>query len=537
MNNKRILNNKVFLYLTEFFAGMSVMAVELGAQRLLAPYFSSSQIVWTIVIGSIMIAMALGNIYGGKKADKDPNPDKLYIRIIIASCWLALIPVLGKYVIAGISALLIFMVSSGYLIIAATTSCIILFIFPLFLLGTTTPSLVKYATKSLDESGKTVGWLGAFNTVGSIIGTFLPTFVTIPTIGTNLTFLIFAAILFVLALVYFISCKVFKASSVVAIILLATGFAFGSNTNYAFWEDDTVYEGESVYNYLRVTEDNNTIDLSTNVLFGVQSTYYKDDRIYQGDYYNYCLSALLASDIYNRDETNILILGMGSGTFATQTYKYFDNVNITGVEIDKRIIDLSYKYFHLSKDCTVYNYDGRAFLNIDDHKYDVIMLDAYQDITIPFQMSTTEFFTLVKEHLTDKGVMVVNLNMRSDEAKNINYYLCDTIGKSFKYIYSVDVPSSTNRVLLASSRSDMINDLGENTKLINNDNFKNFINNYVWSKLKIYEAGDLILTDDKAPVELLGINVIDTLINEEVSYYKNIYKEKGIKGLLEYLSN
>lgn len=42
MENKGrgVLKNKLFLYLTEFFAGMSVMAVELGASRLLAPYFS-----------------------------------------------------------------------------------------------------------------------------------------------------------------------------------------------------------------------------------------------------------------------------------------------------------------------------------------------------------------------------------------------------------------------------------------------------------------------------------------------------------------
>ena len=73
LEKKKILENKLFLYLTEFFAGMSVMAVELGASRLLAPYFSSSQIVWTIIIGTIMIAMALGNIYGGRKADKDPG--------------------------------------------------------------------------------------------------------------------------------------------------------------------------------------------------------------------------------------------------------------------------------------------------------------------------------------------------------------------------------------------------------------------------------------------------------------------------------
>ena len=61
-----ILKNKYYLYLTEFFAGMAVMAVELGASRLLAPYFSSSQIVWTIIIGTIMIAMALGNVAGGR---------------------------------------------------------------------------------------------------------------------------------------------------------------------------------------------------------------------------------------------------------------------------------------------------------------------------------------------------------------------------------------------------------------------------------------------------------------------------------------
>ena len=43
--NRGILKNKLFLYLTEFFSGMSVMAVELGARRMLAPYFSSPQIV------------------------------------------------------------------------------------------------------------------------------------------------------------------------------------------------------------------------------------------------------------------------------------------------------------------------------------------------------------------------------------------------------------------------------------------------------------------------------------------------------------
>ena len=105
MNNK-LINTKWFLYLTEFFAGMSVMAVELGASRLMAPYFSSSQIVWTVIIGVIMIAMAVGNVWGGSMADKSKSPDRLYRRVIIAAIWIALIPFVGRWMIAGISFLL-----------------------------------------------------------------------------------------------------------------------------------------------------------------------------------------------------------------------------------------------------------------------------------------------------------------------------------------------------------------------------------------------------------------------------------------------
>ena len=113
----RLLDSHLYLYLTEFFAGMALMAVEIGAQRLISPYFSSSQIVWTIIIGTIMIAMALGNVYGGRTADRDPHPDRLYNRILLASLWLALIPAVGKYLIIGISGLLILAIDTHFLVL------------------------------------------------------------------------------------------------------------------------------------------------------------------------------------------------------------------------------------------------------------------------------------------------------------------------------------------------------------------------------------------------------------------------------------
>lgn len=532
-NHSGILKNKLFLYLTEFFAGMSVMAVELGASRLLAPYFSSSQIVWTIVIGTIMIAMALGNIYGGKSADKSPNPDKLYSRILIAAIWIALIPVVGKYIILGISALLIFTVSNNFLIIAAFAACMVIFVFPLFLLGTVTPSLVKYSVDSLDDSGQTVGTLGAFNTVGSIIGTFVPTFVTIPAVGTSITFLIFSGILIILSVIYFICQHTGKKKIVASVLIFILCCGLGYSDSFAFWQKDLTYEGESIYNYLQVSETDRQVVLSTNVLFGVQSLYMKEGGL-TGMYYDYAMAAPLMVPDKPVEDMNVLILGMGTGTYATQCRKYFGDMNIEGVEIDEKITELSREYFSLPEDVKVTTYDGRAFLQAVETTYDVIMVDAYQDITIPFQMSSVEFFTMVKDHLKDGGVMVVNMNMHGNKEGDINQYLADTIANVFDNVYSVDVAGSTNRELFASQHSDMIEVLSDHVENLSDAGLQNMMRRVADNSVA-YAAGDYLMTDDKAPVELLGMQVIDQLIQEEVAYYKDIYEEQGISGLLEHL--
>lgn len=510
---------------------MSVMAVELGASRLLAPYFSSSQIVWTIIIGTIMIAMALGNLYGGRSADRDPNPDRLYRRILIAAVWIAAIPFLGRYVIIGVSGLLVLAVNTGFLIWAGLASCLVVFVFPLFLLGTTTPSLARYTVESLDDSGKTVGRLNAFNTVGSIIGTFVPTFVTIPAAGTAATFLIFSGVLLALGLIYFFSANRKPVLCAVTVVLYLISAVFGSMFHsFAFWEKNLMYEGESVYNYLQVKDEGENIALSTNVMFGVQSVMQKSGGL-TGRYYDYALAApvLAEKDAGGR----ILVLGMGTGTFASQCREYFSPTEITGVEIDEKITGLARSYFRLPEDIPVFTYDGRAYLAAPGavtEPCDVIMVDAYQDITIPFQMSSVEFFTMVRQHLTPSGVMVVNMNMHSDKAGNITEWLSDTISAVFPYVYTVDVPGTTNRELFAATR-DVFSDFPEKAAAISRPDLRALMQRAA-GQLSPYESGGRVLTDDRAPVELLGMDVIDGLIQRELSYYQEILRTGGIRGLI-----
>ena len=515
----KILKNRLYLYATEFFAGMSVMAVELGASRLLAPYFSSSQIVWTIIIGTIMIALALGNVFGGRWADSDANPARLYRRIIFAAIWIALIPVLGKFIIVAVAGILIVAVDVNLLIWAAFFSCMAIFVLPLFLLGTVTPSLVKYATDSLEHNGRIVGNLNAFNTVGSIIGTFLPTFVTIPAVGTAVTFLIFSGILFAIGLAYFVSAggQKFLCGVAAGIFLLAS--VLGSGNSFAFWREDLKYEGESIYNYLQVTENARATVLSTNVLIGVQSIRVKSGEL-TGMYYDYALAAPVMTG-----GGNILVLGMGTGTFAQACQKYFPASRITGVEIDEKITALAHEYFELSEEIPVATYDGRAFLAADGKFYDVIMVDAYQDITIPFQMSSVEFFALVRSHLKAGGVMVVNMNMRGE----INNYLVDTIGEIFPAVRTVD--AGGNREVFAASDEAVFENFAAAADNLRDRNLAELMKKIArgW---QIPERGGNILTDDKAPVELLGMRALDAIIQREL---KNLDTDAAFKFFKTFL--
>ena len=529
--NVSILHNKYFLYATEFFSGMSVMAVELGASRLLAPYFSSSQIVWTVIIGMIMIAMALGNVWGGRMADKNPNPSKLYGRLLVSAIWIALIPFVGKYVIAGVSFGVAIFIETNFLVWASMASCLVLFVFPLMLLGTVTPSLVKYTVSDLEKNGRIVGELEALNTIGSIIGTFIPTFVTIPTVGTAATFLIFAGILALLAILYFISAKKKRVVSAAAMILILLLGSQTGKVSFAFTSDGILYEGESIYNYLQVQENENSILLSTNVLVGVQSIMMKEQKL-TGMYYDYALAAPFMAGIPDKGEGRLLILGLGTGTYAVLCEEYFDGMEIEGVEIDSKIVDLSREYFNLPETVEVSINDGRAYLS-NAGTYDVIMVDAYQDITIPFQMSTVEFFTQVKEHLTEDGVMVVNMNMRTDTDGGMNDYLRDTIASVFSEVYTVVVRSGTNMELFASDNPDMLAVFEEQLAEYDRDPELVAMMERVRDGLAASEPGRYILTDDKAPVELLGMRAIDELISEELTYYKDLIRAGDFEGLID----
>ncbi len=535
---KHNMENKLLLYATSFFCGMSVMAVELSISRLLAPTFGTSQIIWTVIIGLIMISLSIGNIFGGRSADKNNGLGRLYMIIWGAALWIAVIPFIGKYVIIAITGLLALFFPNDLLVTGTAISCLVLFSVPLIGLGMVSPYLVKLGVTDLENAGKTTGKIYAMNTIGSIIGTFLPTFVTIPFIGTHKTFLLFSLILNLICLSYFLIKKVKVIRIMVSSGLMLVLIFLPISNSYAFWKD-CIVEDESVYNYLQVSEDEDAVYLSTNVAFGVQSVYRKDNKL-SGLYYDYALMApQFIKDFNPNGKLDMLILGNGTGTYAKQSKIYYKNVKTDAVEIDSKIVELSKKYFGVTDDeATIYETDGRTFLSDKNCRtYDVIMVDAYHDITIPFHMSTKEFFSEVSGHLKPGGIIILNINMKSKGDNPINQYLSQTVKSVMKKVFTCDIKTSTNLLLFASNDKDMLSNFEKNTGILDEENPLYRVSLYVRENLKEVSDSELIFTDDLAPVEVLGQSLLNDIVKDELGSFKKMinFEEKGIQGIFDLL--
>ena len=88
-----------FLLWTTFISGMSLMALEVNASRILAPYFGSSLFVWSSIIGIVLLALSLGYYYGGKLADKKPQPEVLYGILWAVGIWLTALPWISTFLL------------------------------------------------------------------------------------------------------------------------------------------------------------------------------------------------------------------------------------------------------------------------------------------------------------------------------------------------------------------------------------------------------------------------------------------------------
>ena len=504
---------KNYLYLTVFFTGMTSLAVELSASRLLGNVYGSSNLVWACIIGLILIYLTLGYWLGGKLADKHPEPKVFYRLLMWASLTVGLVPMIARPILRA--AANAFDQLQVPMLVGAFITVLALFIVPVTLIGMASPFALKLALHDTENAGKESGRLSAISTLGSFIGTFLPVMVLVPLIGTFRTFLFFGSVLMLVATIGFFVYVDFRswlrqAWMPIVLILL---WVFGTR-GVDKASENMIFETESAYNYIQVLEYGDTRYLRLNEGQGFHSVYSENELYYGGPW-----SQVLVAPFFNASPTSLdsvqsmAIVGLAAGTTARQaTAVYGEDLQIDGFEIDPKIVEVGQEYFGMTEpNLNVIVEDGRWGLEYSENTYDVISVDAYRPPYIPWHMTTLEFFEIVHNHLTDQGVMVINIG-RSPLDRTLVNDLATTIRQIFPTVFTMDVPNSFNTILFATRQPGSWDNLWENYANISSaeDVDPLLLEAMATTLMSAQPEPEMtrVYTDDKAPIEWVTNKIV-----------------------------
>ncbi len=421
------------------------MALEMTAARMIGNVFSSVNVVWACVIGSILIYLSVGNWLGDVAFQKSSSLRTFSTLILLAGAFTCLIPVISRPALqAGARAM------DGLIlnwIVLMFFFVIFILAIPVILLGMITPFAIRMSATANPTVETASGKFLAISTAGSFLGTMLPVFILIPKIGSNRTFFLLGALLIIIAFIGF-GRMIFSDRLFLVIIIPITGiFAFPASVKM---NPAQSFEIESAYNYIEVIEQSGFTYLRLNEGQGIQSIYNPTRDNYYGPW-----EQILTAPFFQQPSDNhptidrAAILGLAGGTSAKQLLKVFPNAVIDGFEIDPEVVKVAKKYFALpDQNLNVFVEDGRLGLQKSQGDYDIVMVDAFQGASLAINMTTLEFFKIASKKLSDHGVLLMNIGHTSPNEPLLKT-LSRTAGQVFKYLFTVKVPNSYNTILFA----------------------------------------------------------------------------------------
>ncbi|MBQ9419124.1 MAG: fused MFS/spermidine synthase [Synergistaceae bacterium] len=402
---------KFRLQLVSFFSGAATMILELAGSRMIAPFFGTSLIVWTALIGIIMTSLCLGNWLGGSVADKNPTGKLLGRILMFAAIIIAITAFMSNYVLTTLQSL------SLNLYMSSVFSAFIIFAPSSVLLGMVSPFVARLAMQDVDSSGAVVGKLSALNSAGSILGTFMGGFVLISLFPSGVILMFVASVVALLSVLVYTGA--WRKIISVVIFLSLFGGAYAAKT-YGLPFSPVGTQIDTQYNHLSIVE---SIDRRNGRRVRILIT---DPDAAQSLMYTDHPSELVSEytkfyDLafhYKPDTKKILMLGGGGYCVPRHLLSQSRDISVDVVELDPGVTQAARDYFDLKDDprLTIFHEDARTFLNrnaFDENetgKYDAIFMDTFTSATvIPFQLTTVETAERLRRLLKPDGVLIVNI--------------------------------------------------------------------------------------------------------------------------------
>ncbi len=480
-----------------FVANFCILVLEIVAGRLMAPRVGVSLYTWTSAIGVILAGISLGNYIGGKLADRHAGRQRLAGQFILSA--FASASVIGMVNLVG---------APGFdipVILGVLAAYTIVFLLPSTVLGTISPMVVKLTLTDLDQTGNVVGKINAAGASGSILGAFATGFVFISWFGTR-------------AIVWSVSCTLLvigllilaRADSGNRRAALVSGLLFGALTIglYAAGLLSNPCLRETNYYCIKVEERSENVRAlildrlvhSVNNLEDVTELYYDYEQIYAG---------VMAGLFEAESRPRVLTLGGGGYNFPRYLEVIFPGSRLDVVEIDPGVTETAHSELGLAEDTTIttFNDDARRFMFYlpEGMQYDVILGDVFNDLSVPYHLTTLEFDRQIADRLAPGGIYMLNLI----DGQELGFLraLVHTLRQVFPYVYVSPTEAGlgererqTYVILAAREPLD---------SLLNSDALAG---RFVTPEA-LQEAMDarppVLLTDDHAPVDNLLLPVVE----------------------------
>lgn len=394
-------------------SGFASLGYQVVWTRLLVIFSINAVFSFSVMLATFLIGLALGGALMSRYIDRTRDPLKVFgfLELAIGVC-----SVLVLYIFAKLPTLIErFTLADTYggAIRAEWFAAGVTMLVPTLLIGATFPAAARAYGGEGDDVGNRIGRLYAFNTLGAMAGSLLAGFALIPLLGLQWAALSLAALNLAVGAAALLAGErrarstwaalggALAVAGIAAALLppgIYLGFREGATDQLKFYRegiDATVAVFEVENPPLKVSFVNGRNEVPTDV---------QSMRAF------YVLGHL--PPLLRPDARNALMISFGNG-IASGAMSRHPLEHIQAVELVVEQLQAARLFTAENRDVLnnprvgVTVEDGRNYLLRSGERYDIITADATHPINASsWALFTSEFYTLVSQHLNEKGVFV-----------------------------------------------------------------------------------------------------------------------------------
>jgi spermidine synthase len=432
-----------------FVTGAAILALQLVASRIMAPFFGVSLYIWTGILSITLLCLAFGYYVGGiysRSTSKETLHTVFYF-----------IPALSS--LALLTSALVYPITLGWLarisLIGGTfVASIILLAAPLVAMSALNPILVAIERSASEKQGDAgAGWVFFVSTIGSVCGVIVAAFCLIPYFSNQDSVLMIATTLGVLTLGGVtvhrnlprrlrVTAAVLAGLGVMGSAMIAGSHIAKNPSQIGDVPNSTsvtvVAAYPSAFGSLKVVdvppEDLGAPPAQTEGERRVRLLI--NDGIVQDGILADGRSALLFSHLLETVAINlvpeprrVLVLGLGAGLIPGYFAQRGAQVDVVEINDQTPRVAKAYFGYNPGKETKIYIEDARTFVTRCDSDYDVVLVDLFAGDGIPEHLLTKEFFDDVRRCLSNTGVF--GMNSFADNVSDFHRHILSTVAHSF----------------------------------------------------------------------------------------------------------